>query len=197
MTLRHETPGRAADAELGTRRMTMRITTFVTATAVALLSAMTLAQNVTHDFDRAANFKGFKTYAWVPGTRVTDDLNHARIVRAVDAQLMVKGLTRVGAIENADVLVAYHATFDKDLEINGFSSGWGPYRFGGTRSARAHVDEILVGTIAVDIVDAATRTIVWRGTASKDVDVKASPEKRERNIKRAAEKLFKNYPPLS
>ena len=31
--------------------------------------------------------------------------------------------------------------------------------------------------------------------ASKEIDVKASPEKREKNINRAAEKLFKNYPP--
>ena len=93
------------------------------------------------------------------------------------------------------MLVAYHASFDKDLQINGFSSGWGGYRFGGSRMGRARVEEILTGTLAVDIVDAHTRTIVWRGVASKEVDGKASPEKRERNINRAAEKIFSNYPP--
>ena len=58
------------------------------------------------------------------------------------------------------------------------------------------MDEILVGTLVVDVVDAKTKTIVWRGTATKDVDTKASAEKRDKNINRAAEKLFKNYPPV-
>jgi hypothetical protein len=93
-----------------------------------------------------------------------------------------------------DVLVAYHASFDRDLQINGFSSGWGGYRFGGTRTGSARAEEILVGTLAVDIVNAATKTIVWRGMATKEVDVKANPDKREKNINKAAEKLFKNYP---
>ena len=56
-------------------------------------------------------------------------------------------------------------------------------------------EEILIGTLAVDMVDARTKTIVWRGMASKEVDVKASPERRERNINKAAQKLFDNYPP--
>jgi hypothetical protein len=116
-------------------------------------------------------------------------------VDAVDAQLAAKGLSKVEAGANPDALVAYHASFDKDLQISGFSSGFGGYRFGASRSGTATVDEILIGTIAVDMVDAKTKTIVWRGTASKEVDVKASPEKREKNINKGAEKLFKNYPP--
>jgi hypothetical protein len=52
-----------------------------------------------------------------------------------------------------------------------------------------------VGTLAIEIVDAKTRSIVWRGLASADVDANAKPEKREKNINRAAEKLFRNYPP--
>jgi len=126
---------------------------------------------------------------------LNDELNHKRIVNAVDAQLAAKGFTKVEPGANPDVLVAYHATFNKNLQINGFSSGWGSYRFGGNRSGTARVDELLIGTLVVDMVDAKTKTIVWRGTATKEVDVKASPEKREKNINKAAEKLFKNYPP--
>jgi hypothetical protein len=173
----------------------MRIATFVTTGFVALLGTVTLAQNVTYDFDRSANFSAFKTYAWVRGTNLNDELNHKRIINAVDTQLAGKGLAKVEAGANPDVLVAYHATFDKDLQINGFSSGFGPYRFGATRTGSARVEEIVVGTLAVDMVDAKTKMIVWRGMATKEVDVKASPDKREKNINRAAEKIFKNYPP--
>jgi hypothetical protein len=63
------------------------------------------------------------------------------------------------------------------------------------RSGTARAEEILVGSLVIDVVDARTRTIVWRGMASKDIDVDASAEKRDKNINKAAEKLFKNYPP--
>lgn len=110
----------------------------------------------------------------VQGTTLSDQFNHARVVSAVGAQLAAKGLK----------------------QITGFSTGWGPYRFGADRSGTARTEEILTGTLAVDLVDSRTRTIVWRGIASKEVDVKADPRKRERNINRTAERLFKNYPPV-
>jgi hypothetical protein len=122
-------------------------------------------------------------------------LNDKRVVSAIDAQLALKGLVKVDSPADADVAVAYHATFDRDLQINGFSSGFGGYRFGGNRSGTARAEEILTGTLAVDVVNARTKTIVWRGIANKDIDVNANPEKREKNINKTAQKLFKNYPP--
>ena len=173
----------------------MRIATFAATACLALLGTMVFAQSVTYDFDRSANFTKFRTYTWVRGTTLSDELNHQRVVRAIDAQLTARGFSRVEA--NPDVLVAYHASFDKNLQINGFSSGFGGYRFGGSRSGTATVDEIVVGTLVVDIVEAKTRTIVWRGTVTKEVDTRASAERRDKNINRAAEKLFKNYPPVN
>lgn len=60
-------------------------------------------------------------------------------------------------------------------------------------SARA--DRITVGSLVVDIVDASVSRIVWRGTASQDLDPRASAEKKDKNISKAVEKMFKNYPP--
>ena len=173
----------------------MRCVSGVTIGSLVLLGAVAFAQNVAYDFDRAADFSRFRTYAWVRGTILNDEFNHQRIVRAVDAQLMSRGLARVRTSEHPDVLVAYHATFDRNLQIKGFSSGWGGYRFGGTRSGSAIAEEILIGTLAVDLVDATTNTIVWRGIATREVDVNASPDKREKHINKAAAKLFRNYPP--
>ena len=172
----------------------MRTKMFFTMATVALLSTVMLAQSVTFDFDRAANFSSLKTYAWTRGNPVGDELNHQRIVRAIDAQLAAKGLVRIEAAARPDVIVAYHASFDRDLQINAFGMGWGPVA-GRTGSAR--VEEVTVGTLAVDLVDATTRSIVWRAMASKDLDPNARPEKRDRNINNAAQKLFKNYPPKS
>lgn len=173
----------------------MRIATFATTACLALLGTILFAQSVTHDLDRAANFSKFKTYTWVRGTNLNDELNHRRIMRAVEAQLTARGFSKVETTANPDVLVAYHASFDRDLEIN--ASGWGGYRFAGPRTGSARVEGIVVGTLAIDVVDAQTKNIVWRGMATKELDAKASPEKKEKNINKAAEKIFKNYPPVS
>lgn len=172
----------------------MRIRTFLITASLTLLGTIAFAQSVTYDFDKTANFSKFRTYAWVRGTNLTDELNHKRIVSAIDSELAAKGLSKADNGQAPDVLVAYHATFDKDLQINGFSTGWGGYRFGGSRSGSARAEEILVGTLIVDMMDANTKTIVWRAAATKDIDVKASFEKREKNIVKTAAKLFKNYP---
>ena len=38
------------------------------------------------------------------------------------------------------------------------------------------------GVLVIDLVQANTKTIVWRGTATGEVNTKANPEKRDRNI---------------
>ena len=167
----------------------------LTLAGVVLMGAVALTQNITYDFDKAANFSSFDTYTWVRGTVLADQLNHKRVVDAINAQLVAKGLSRVESAAHADLLVAYHATFDRDLQVTGFSSGWGGYAFRGSRSGVARTEQILTGTLVVDMVDARTSTIVWRGIATKEIDVNDKPEKRDRNITRAAERLFKNYPP--
>ena len=104
----------------------MRIATFTTSVWLALLGTIALAQSVTYDYDRAVNFSTYKTYAWTRGTELSDELNHARVVRAIEAALVAKGLALVEPSANPDVLVAYHASFDRNLEITGSVHRWGP-----------------------------------------------------------------------
>jgi hypothetical protein len=174
----------------------MRIATLIT--SVVLLGTITFAQSINYDFDKTANFAGFKTYAWVPGAAVPDQFSNERILAAINSQLALKQLQQVERNANPDLLVAYHAAFEKDVQITGFGSGWGGFRFpaaGGYASGTARADDIVTGTLIVDLVDARTKTIVWRGMASKDINPNAKPQQRDKNINRAAEKLFKNYPP--
>jgi hypothetical protein len=161
---------------------------------LTLLATIALAQNVTYDYDRGANFTDYRTYAWTRGTELTDELNHTRVVRAIDAALVAKGLARVERGANPDVLVAYHASFDKSLEISGSTHGWGPFGVGGDRFGSARVQPVLVGTLVVDISDARTGAIVWRSLASSDVKPTDKPESRDRKVAKATEKMFRNYP---
>lgn len=169
----------------------MRIATMVGTAGLALFSSSAMAQEISYDFDRSANFSSIKTYAWVTGHTVKDDLNHKRIVAAIDAQLAAKGLGKVEQSANPDVLVAYHVGFARDLQISGYGSTWGGPR---SRPISARAEQVTVGTLAVDLRDAKTKSVIWRSSATRDVDADASPEKRDKNLNKAAEKMFEHYP---
>ena len=172
------------------------------AAVVALTPVMLLAQKVSYDYNKAANFAAFKTYAHKDGTKVGQPLIDDRIVAAIDAELAAKGLTKSEA--NPDVFVVYHMAFDKQKDISTYSSGYGggygPYGWGwgggwsgGTTTTQ--VRDILVGTLVVDIADAKKNELAWRGMATKEVNTQANPEKRDKSINNAMKKVFKNYPP--
>ena len=52
-----------------------------------------------------------------------------------------------------------------------------------------------VGTLIVDLYDSTAKKLVWSGHASKTIDANSSREQRKKNIDKAAQNLFKNYPP--
>lgn len=61
--------------------------------------------------------------------------------------------------------------------------------------ATATSEKIYIGQLDLDMYDRADKRLVWRGKVSKTIDPKAKPDKRQKNIQKAIEKLLKNYPP--
>ena len=170
-------------------------TVIALAIALSVAPAVGFAQKTSYDFDKSANFAGYKTYMLKDGTKVGDALIDARIVAAIDMQLTAKGLVKA---ENADVAVIYHVAIDKQKDITTWSTGVGPYGYGwggGWGTTDIRVNEILVGTLVIDMADAKTNAVVWRGIGVKEINTTASPERRDRSVQQAVEKIFKNYPP--
>jgi len=176
-------------------------TRLVTAGLIALLvPAAAMAQKVSYDFDKSANFASFKTYAHKDGTKVGQPLIDERIVAAIDEQMAAKGFTK--SETNPDVFVVYHVAFDKQKDISTYSSGYGggygPYGWGwggGMSTTTTQVRDIVVGTLVLDMADAKKSQLAWRGMAVKEVKTQASPEKRDKSINETMKKIFKNYPP--
>jgi len=85
-----------------------------------------------------------------------------------------------------------------NIDVNSGTAGWGRagwYGAGGMSTTTGSTSTILIGQIALDVYDAKAEKIIWRGLASKTIDQKAKPDKQEKNLAKAAEKLLKNYPP--
>lgn len=161
-----------------------------------LLAPMVLlAQKTSFDYDKTANFSTLKTYALKDGKKVGDPLIDKRIEAAIEAELAAKGLTP--AASAPDLSVTYHVAFDKKQDITAYSTGGaGYYRWGGGwGTTDVRVNEILMGTLVVDIADAKKNELVWRGIGVKEVDVQAKADKRDKNINSAVKKILKNFPP--
>lgn len=174
--------------------------------ALALLAIGTaIAQDVRYNFDKKADFSKFKTYKWVEikGAQKFNELVDQAVKQAIEVQLAKKGLVKTDG-ENADVFIAYQGAITQEKEFNSYDTSWGygPGWYGGgwyrapsSSWSTGQTSTIYVGQIAVDIYDSAGKSLVWRGLASKTIDQKAKPDKQQKNLNKAMEKLFKGYPP--
>jgi hypothetical protein len=160
--------------------------------------ACAYAQDVHYNYDRGANFAAYKTYQWIdlPG-RVTDQLMDQAIKRSIDEQLSQKGLTKFES--DAGLQVGYQAVINlgKGVNLSAWGTRGGPGGFGGLDSGTVtgQTSTIPVGVLVVDLYDPAKKQLIWRGDATKTVDLKKDPDRNYKNLQKAMTKLFKNYPP--
>lgn len=141
----------------------------------------------------APNFPGAPSD--IRSTGSEDQLIDQEIKRAVDEQLAQKGLTKVE--KGGDIQVVYHAATHEEVNINLFGSGWGGRGYGGMwdGSVQGQTSSISIGTLVIDVYDPAKRQLIWRGDATKTIDLKKDPDKNYKTLQNAMAKLFKNYPP--
>jgi hypothetical protein len=168
-----------------------------------MLPVAVLAQQVNTDFDKDADFIKYKTYAYQVCHRVENPLVDKRIVKELESRIAMEGLTVAEA--DPDVNVTYHSSTSEEFALDtstwgyGFGRGWywghggGSFGGGGPVSTTTTVRKYTRGTLVVDIWDARTKQLVWRGTATDTVS--ENPEKNEKNLKKAMEKMFRKYPP--
>jgi hypothetical protein len=167
-------------------------------------ASQAMAQDVRYNFDNQADFASFKTYKWVTikGATPLSDLADKQIKAAVDAELAKKGLTKSDA-DSADLYIGYQAGVGKEKEYTSFDTGWGygpgwyggGWYGGGGGMTTGTTTTIYVGQLALDMYSSKPHTLVWRGAASKTLDTEAKPEKQQKNLAKAVEKMLKNYPP--
>jgi hypothetical protein len=157
----------------------------------ALLTAVAaFAQNVTVEFDPAADFSKYKTFAIRDGQlnsknpALNSELVKKRIEAAIERSLTAKGLTV--APGQSDLNVRFHFGSSRGVEVERYPAGW---RGLGTRVVRVPRTE---GTLVIDLRDPTTRSLVWRGIARED---KSNAAKIEGKLDDMVKKSFDKYPP--
>jgi hypothetical protein len=134
---------------------------------LTLLGALcAFAQKVTVEFDPAADFRKYQTFAIRDGQlnsknpALSSELVKKRIEAAIERGLAAKGLRAVPG--RSDLNVVYRLGAARRAEVERYPAGW---RGLGTRVVRVPYTE---GTLVLDLRDPATRSLVWRAIARED-----------------------------
>jgi hypothetical protein len=186
---------------------------FVCAFLLAASTAACVSPKIGYDYDSSTNFNGYHVYEWMPGDqektgdrRADSSQLDIRIRTAVAARLHLKGYT-TSVSAQPDFYVAYHLEM-KDLTPNSstryYSDGMAGKSFSHTADTRstgaAHpttgeAQSFLAGTLLIDIIDAASKQVVWRGTAAGEIDPGLTSKERDERIRNIVHDMLAHFPP--
>lgn len=153
--------------------------------------AIAFAQKVTIEFDQAADFTKFKTFAIRNGQMNSRNpaLNSELVKKQIEADIVknltARGLTQVSS-GPADLNVVYHFGSARKTQVEAYPAGW---RGWGTRYVRVPYAE---GTLVIDLRDPTTHSLVWRGISSEE---KSDAAKISGKLDDMVKKSIEKYPP--
>jgi hypothetical protein len=194
------------------KKVNMKNVRVLTLLCAVLMASPAFAQTVKVNWNQAAPFSDYKTYAWKTGTSQANSFYAGWVKPDVDAQLAAKGLTLASANQKPDIYVTFHIQTQEVTDAitteDGFGPGWGwgggPWGVwggwggweGGDFSDTAITTEEprTMGILTVDLYDVAKKHLVWRGQATVD-SVSNSQKGDEKQTEKSVEKMFKKYPP--
>ncbi len=153
-------------------------------------------------YDKDQDFSGLKTFDWLkPEPRQTNPMEKNPILarnvkKEIIANLQHKGLKVQGA--NPDFYIVFYGSTREKTEIQTWGS---PYRTWGYRGwvrgwdySYVTTDEYEEGTLVIDIIDAKSNRMVWRGSGSDRIE-KAPSKKFEERVQAAVHKILSGFPP--
>jgi hypothetical protein len=174
----------------------MKLTLFVLILGISLFSSTAqLNAQVRTDYDHSVTFAKYKTYSWLK-VQAGDSLWNDRLQQDVDAQLASKGWTKTESGGDAIVSAFRSTQNEQTLQTfyDGFGGGWRWRGFGGGDALATTTTEVTkVGNVVVDIFDAKSQKLFWRGKDSDDLSSNA--DKNVQKLEKDIDNMFKQFPP--
>jgi hypothetical protein len=160
---------------------------------------------VVADYDTAADFNTFKTFAFYKtgiDKAEISDLDKKRILRAIETELLNRGFQKS---ENPDILVSIFTKERERVDVYnnlgwgagwgwGWGWGWSPWMWGGAWNS-PYVASRTEGSLYIDLIDAKTKELVWQGKGTGTLLQTENIEKREERIREFVNQILAKYPP--
>ena len=157
---------------------------------------------VNYDYDMNVDWAKYQTYAWMggnsspssvsAGAKIDSGLLDQRIRNSIEWEMDQR---KIATSDNPDVLVVYHIGSEEQLQVTDWGYRYSDY-YWGYGGRQIDVYEFTTGTLVIDIIDAKTESLIWRGNGTKVIDTsQRSPEEMQDRIDNVVNKIMASYPP--
>ena len=163
---------------------------------VSIAAAGCVTMSVSSHLQPGVNFAQYHTWNWGPADNLptgdprldNNTIFKDRLQGAVEKALATRGLERAAVGATPDVLIHYHANVSQRIQIDEREGNCG-------LDCRPSVIDYDQGTLIIDLMDARTNALLWRGWAQDSVQgVIDNQSLMERKIDEAISKMMAGFP---
>ena len=177
-----------------------KLSKFVTSAALAAFALPLLAATST-DYDHNVNFRSYKTFSFYK-VQTSDPFYEQRIKDEMTKDLSQAGWQMIPS--GGDVSITAIGNVKEKQEYNTFynglgGGGWGWRGWGGWGGGwgdnQTTVETVPVGTLMIDMYDASSHQLIWRGRSQEDISNKA--DKNTSKLDKDIDHMLNGFPPKS
>jgi Domain of unknown function (DUF4136) len=156
---------------------------------LCITSVIAVGQTVSVNYNHTQSFAGYHTYAW--GGNNQNQIQNSILAQVaqqdIDTALQGKGLQKVTEDQKPDLIITASGGLKQETSYTAMGMrGWGGGM--GTISPEQNV----VGTMIVDLFDAKTQSLVWRGIGQNTLSNNGN--KNQQIVGKAVQKMFNQWP---
>jgi hypothetical protein len=169
--------------------MTMKTRFALCAMLVCLTSTIAFGQQVSVNYNHSQSFAQYHTYAWGSNNanQVKDSILAQVAQQDIDAAMQAKGFQKVAESANPDLILTANGGMKEQTSY----SAWGMRGIGGGMGGITP-EQNVIGNLIVDLYDAKSQSLVWRGIAQDSLSNNGN--KNQEELGKAVQKMFKQWP---
>jgi uncharacterized protein DUF4136 len=154
-----------------------------------LASAVAFGQTVSVNYNRSQSFSQYHTYTWASNNanQIQNSILAQQAKSDIDSAMQGKGFRLVPESENPDIILTASGGMKQQTSY----SAMGMRGFGGGMGTITP-EQNVIGTMIVDLYDAKSKSLVWRGIAQNTLTNNGN--KNSQMVSKAVVKMFKQWP---
>ena len=134
---------------------------------VCVTSAVAFGQQVSVNYNHGASFAQYHTYAW--GSQNANQIQNSILAQVaqqdINSAMKGKGFNMVQETQNPDIILIASGGMRQQTSY----SAWGMRGIGGGMGGITP-EQNVEGTMVVDLYDAKTKSLIWRGIAQNTLN---------------------------
>jgi hypothetical protein len=165
-------------------------TKYLTCAMLACIaSAVALGQTVSVNYNKSQSFSQYHTYTWASdnANQIQNSILAQQAKSDIDSAMQGKGFQLVQGSANPDIILTASGGMKQQTSY----SAMGMRGFGGGMGTITP-EQNVIGTMIVDLYDAKTKSLVWRGIAQNTLTNNGN--KNSQMVSKAVVKMFKQWP---